>query len=112
MNGWVPPLLDWPEAQSAISIIAGKWTSLIFAELGKGPQGYNMLVRATSLNTKTLNRYLRSMEDAGLVKRQLRSERPLRVTYSLTSSAQALLGLLSDLARWKEELNEDRRSHD
>ncbi len=105
-------MVDWTAAHGAIRAIAGKWTLLVFSELTDGPRSYNALLRETGLDTKTLNRNLRSLEESGLIERRLQSERPLRVSYSLTSSAKSLEVLLSELAQWQNQPGEAQRERD
>lgn len=47
------------------------------------------------------------MESAVLIDRDVSSERPVRVVYSLTSHSIKLLDLLDEMAEWKTRINED-----
>lgn len=100
-------MVDWVAAQGAVRILAGKWTLLVLNKLIDEPQGYNDLARETKLDTKTLSRYVYNMESAGLIDRDVNSERPVRVEYSLTSHSIKLLELLEEMAEWKTRINED-----
>lgn len=96
-------MLDQEATRSAVSLISGKWTLRVLAELANGPRSYNALATATRLDNKALSRSLRAMEETGLVVRNARTERPVRTRYDLTASARSLLDLLDALAIWRRE---------
>ena len=45
---------------------------------------------------------LREMEDSGLVKREVVSDRPITVTYELTEFGKTALSILEELKNWAE----------
>ncbi|WP_368045806.1 winged helix-turn-helix transcriptional regulator [Nocardiopsis sp. HUAS JQ3] len=105
LTRWRIPLVDWVAAQGAVRILAGKWTLLVLNKLIDEPRGYNALVQETGLDTKTLSRCLYNMESTGLVNRSMKSERPIRVVYTLTPHSIRLLELLEEMADWKKRIN-------
>ncbi len=67
-------------------LIAGKWSMLILHYLSDGsPLRFGELLRMLpDLTQATLTKQLRTLEESGLVKRQVFPEVPPRVEYSLT----------------------------
>ena len=68
------------------AIIQGKWTiDICFWLLMKNESGFNELKgRLDGISTRTLTDRLRLLEKAKIVKRNVTTESPLRVNYSLT----------------------------
>jgi len=61
-----------------------------------------------NINTKTLSIRLQEMENAGLIERTVRDQRPVEIIYSLTKKGESLETLLAFLASFslKYESNE------
>lgn len=93
-------MFDWKAAQRVVQLVSARWSLLVLAELSQRPRGYNALVEVTQLERRTLDRSLRQLEEAGLVRREVLNNRPLRVRYSVTDRAQSLVEPLRDLAAW------------
>jgi len=58
---------------------------------------------AGSVNSATLVQRLSRLEQAGLVRKTVRSTMPPRTTYELTESGRALEPVIDALARWAEQ---------
>jgi DNA-binding HxlR family transcriptional regulator len=79
-----------PVARTA-EIISGKWTLLIIRDLASGVKRFNQLERSLQgISPKTLSERLRSLEEEGIITRQMFAEVPPRVEYSLTEKGQDL----------------------
>lgn len=48
---------------------------------------------------------LQEMEESGLVKREVVSDRPIAVAYEITEFGQTALGFLEELKNWSEANN-------
>lgn len=94
-------MFDWKSARATVELISGKWTLLLIAELAEGSRGHNDLARSSGLDHRALDRTLSQMEDSGLIEREVRTQRPLRVRYALTPAALSLISPLDSLARWR-----------
>jgi DNA-binding HxlR family transcriptional regulator len=83
-------------------LIGGKWKVPIICALHKdGATRYNGLKRKIRGITNTmLANALNDLEECGLITRKQYMEMPLRVEYSLTSSCNDLLPILTELAKW------------
>jgi len=86
-------------------IISGKWTLLIIRDLTSGIKRFNQLERSLQgISPKTLSERLRSLEEAGIIKRQTFAEVPPRVEYSLSEKGHDLVDVIDSMrsygTRW------------
>jgi DNA-binding HxlR family transcriptional regulator len=72
----------------------------VIRDLLGGPQGFNMLMRTTGINSKTLSSTLKFLEQRGVVIRRVVATRPISVRYSLTASGEELAPVLEEFGRW------------
>jgi DNA-binding HxlR family transcriptional regulator len=92
-----------------LRMLMGPWTTYIVYNLRTfGPQRFGELKRRVAgVSAKMLTERLRTLEGAGLVKRDYEATIPPKVTYSLTARGHELdgvLGTLADVAmRWQAE---------
>lgn len=101
------PLLDDRVAaagcpiERALSVLDGKWTTLIVRELLSGPKRFGEL-RAGLGNpsAKTVTERLRILEHQGVLTRTVYAEVPPKVVYELTERGQTLRILLEAMLAW------------
>jgi DNA-binding HxlR family transcriptional regulator len=92
-----------------LRMLMGPWTTYIVYNLrAYGPQRFGELKRRVAgVSAKMLTERLRTLEGAGLIKRDYEATIPPKVTYSLTTRGHELdevLGGLADVAiRWQTE---------
>ncbi len=92
-----------------LRMLMGPWTTYILYNLKThGPQRFGELKRRVSgVSAKMLTERLRTLEGAGLVRRDYEATIPPKVTYSLTSRGHELDDVLGRLAevgmRWETE---------
>ncbi|WIM12411.1 helix-turn-helix domain-containing protein [Enhydrobacter sp.] len=92
-----------------LRMLMGPWTTYIVYNLRTfGPQRFGELKRRVSgISAKMLTERLRTLEGAGLVRRDYEPTIPPKVTYSLTRRGHELdevLGKLAEVAiRWQAE---------
>ena len=98
---------DYLEIQAvmdALEIIGGKWKASILWHMRDGPVRFNDLARQLGgASKKMISQRLKEMEETGLVQRELLSERPIAVNYSITRFGKTTLGILDELKRWSEK---------
>jgi DNA-binding HxlR family transcriptional regulator len=86
---------------AAITVIDGKWKTMLLWLLESGPQRPGELRRQLpGLTEKVLTQTLREMESDGLVHREVHDVRPLRTDYSLTTFGRELAEALGPVAEW------------
>ncbi|GFR68402.1 transcriptional regulator [Elysia marginata] len=90
--------------ERGMRIIGGKWKGSILWHLKDGPVRFNALCRQMSgASKKMIDQRLKEMEQQGLVKREVISDRPVAVSYEITALGQSLLGILQQLKQWTEQ---------
>src|SRR5437588_9322493 len=89
--------VDCPVARTA-EIISGKWTLLIIRDLVSGVKRFNQLERSLQgISPKTLSERLRSLEEEGIITRQMFAEVPPRVEYALTEKGHDLVCVIENM---------------
>ncbi len=92
-----------------LRMLMGPWTTYILYNLkSHGPQRFGELKRRVAgISAKMLTERLRTLEGAGLLRRDYEATIPPKVTYSLTKRGHELDGVLNSLAevglRWETE---------
>jgi len=97
---------DRTEHLLAVQAIVGrKWHPVILSYLvTDGPMGFSALKdRASGISSKMLSESLDDLESEGLVDRELLSDQPVRVEYSLTPRGESLEPLVTEMVRWGSE---------
>ena len=109
-----PTLEELPACpvETTLSLIGNKWQVLILRDLVlNGTMRFKELQRSIGkISQKVLTSNLRTMEDAGLVHREVFAEVPPRVEYSLTDVGKTLKPVLDALWAWGEGYKESLRS--
>lgn len=91
-----------------LALIGSKWKVLIVRDLlASGTMRFKELQRSIGdVSQKVLTSDLRSMEECGLVRREVFVEVPPRVEYSLTDLGCSLRPVLAALHEWDEAYRE------
>jgi DNA-binding HxlR family transcriptional regulator len=93
-----------PDFHEAIELIGRRWTGAILCSLIEGPRRFGELGKVVpGLSDRLLSQRLRELEEEGLVQRDVEAGTPVRVTYSLTETGQALGPAISELKRWAKQ---------
>jgi DNA-binding HxlR family transcriptional regulator len=90
-----------PDFHEAIELIGRRWTGAILCSLIEGPRRFGELGKVVpGLSDRLLSQRLRELEEEGLVQRDVEAGTPVRVTYSLTETGEALGPAISELKTW------------
>lgn len=89
-------------ALDAFSLLSGKWQPTVLAVVAHHePIGFNdLLGRIPNLSGKVLSETLGALDDAGLVRRRVVNESPLRVEYALTDAGHDMDAVFDALSEW------------
>ncbi|MFG1518965.1 MAG: helix-turn-helix domain-containing protein [Thermoplasmataceae archaeon] len=88
----------------AIKEVGGEWKLIIIRYLAESSSGFNDLVkRIDGLNPKTLSRTLKTLQERGIISRNVVSTQPFKVIYALTPKGEALNNVLKNFREWGEE---------
>jgi DNA-binding HxlR family transcriptional regulator len=102
---------DWCPLTATANILSKKWHPVIINELLESKSmGFNELKdRVGGISSKVLSESLGDLEDKQVVNREVISEKPFRVKYTLTDIGKDLEPILNDMKSWgKENLREVR----
>ena len=98
------PELPACPVETTLTLIGDKWKVLILRDLMPGTKRFGELKKSIgSVSQKVLTAQLRAMEQSGLVHRDVYSEVPPRVEYSLTELGRSLKPILDSMWAWGEE---------
>jgi DNA-binding HxlR family transcriptional regulator len=103
--------------QSAVGVLAAKWSVVVLARLAHGTHRFNELLRQIDgVSRRMLSATLRQLERDGLVQRRVYARVPARVEYELSPAGEHLLVALVPLAGWglahQDELLDSREHFD
>ncbi len=87
--------------ETTLMLIGDKWKVLIIRDLMTGTKRFGQLKKSVSgISQKVLTANLRSMEDNGLLTREVYPEVPPRVEYTLTPLGRSMQPILDSMAEW------------
>lgn len=85
----------------AVKHVGSAWKLVVISYLMNGGKGFNELLRTIpGLNSKTLSRTLKQLQEDGIVERKIVSLQPFSVKYILTEKGKALEPVISSLKDW------------
>lgn len=98
------PIFPECPIRNVLARICDKWSMLVIFMLAKHqaePLRFNALRKMIpDISQKMLTSTLRTLEEDGLILRQVYAEVPPRVEYSLTPRAQSLIPIVDNLVDW------------
>lgn len=93
--------------QSAVNVLAAKWSLTVLATLSSGTLRFTELLRRIDgVSRRMLSATLRQLEREGLVERHVYARVPACVEYELSGTGERLLVALTPLAGWGREHRE------
>lgn len=83
-------------------LLGRKWhLRIVYYLLDDGPMGFSDLKgKLSGVSSKMLSESLSSLEEDSLVAREIVSDQPVRVKYSLTERGMALEAVVEELLQW------------
>jgi DNA-binding HxlR family transcriptional regulator len=93
---------EWCPVTTTSSLIGKKWHPVIIHRLLEyGPSGFNELKEnVDGISSKVLSDSLDDLEEKQLVAREIISEKPFRVQYSLTGHGRSLQPVIYAMRDW------------
>ncbi|MBU5258949.1 MULTISPECIES: winged helix-turn-helix transcriptional regulator [Bacillus] len=93
-----------PRFEKAVELLSKRWVALIVFQLLSGPQRFSEIEAAlTNLSGRVLSERLKELEVAGIVKREVFAETPVRIEYSLTDMGRSLAPVFEEISKWSSE---------
>ena len=95
----------------AMSIIKGKWKSVIICHLNRSSTRFLELQRKLpGVSQKVLTENLKELENDKIIKKIVFPEVPPRVEYELTDTGYRLFGIITQLETWGKEYIKEFKS--
>ena len=90
--------------ENLLDLVAKKWNLLILEEIGnkKRIRHKDLTKKFDATSPSTLASSLKSLEAEGLIKREVFTEMPLKVEYSLSKKGCELRDILIPLSEWSQ----------
>ncbi|MEK5008922.1 helix-turn-helix domain-containing protein [Bacillus sp. FSL K6-3312] len=93
-----------PRFEKAVELLSKRWVALIVFQLLSSPQRFSEIEAAlTNLSGRVLSERLKELEAAGIVKREVFAETPVRIEYSLTDMGRSLAPVFEEISKWSTE---------
>lgn len=86
-----------------LSVIGDRWTMLVVRECFFGIRRFDQMQERLGITRHVLADRLRTLEDAGVLRREVYQERPVRYEYRLTERGKALHPVLVSLITWAND---------
>lgn len=93
-----PPNNENCPVQALLKLLSGKWKAEIFRLSVEGPVRFNSLLRQLEgANKQSLAVALRELEEGGLLKKVVVTQKPLHIEYHLSEKGQQLTEVFRQL---------------
>ncbi len=90
--------------ETTLLLISNKWSVLIIHNLMNGTMRFGELKNSMgNISQKVLTSQLRSLEENGILTREIFAEIPPRVEYTLTDTGYSLESVLISMAEWGKD---------
>ena len=102
-NKKLPSNLPACPVEVTLLLLSNKWTILILRDLLTGTKRFGELKKSLSgVSQKVLTANLRSLEEKGIIEREVFPEVPPRVEYTLTDLGKTLESIIDSMHAWGE----------
>jgi DNA-binding HxlR family transcriptional regulator len=89
--------------ETTIAVVGGKWKPMILYALLSGPRRFGELTRLIpEITQRILTLQLRELEEDGVIAREVYTQVPAKVEYSLTPLGRTIEPILSFMQQWGE----------
>nr|WP_301238901.1 helix-turn-helix domain-containing protein [Polycladomyces subterraneus] len=93
-----------PKFEAAFELLGKRWTGLIIRVLMDGPRRFRDISDSIpQMSDKMLSERFKELEAAGVLKRNIYPEKPVRIEYALTEKGKALRPVMDAVQAWAEE---------
>lgn len=85
-------------AEGLLKLLSGKWKPQIFLLASNGPVRFNQLLKEIEgSNKQSVAVALRELEENGLLEKEIVSQKPLHIEYSLSQKGESLIPVFRQL---------------
>lgn len=90
-----------PKFETAFELLGKRWTGLIIRSLQDGPRRYKDISQIIpAMSDRMITERFKELEEAGIVKRNVYPEKPVRIEYELTEMGKALSPVMDEVQNW------------
>ena len=91
-----------PRFEKAMELLSKRWVGLILFDLLHGPKRFSEMEADLPISGRLLSDRLKMLEKEGIVDRNIYSEFPVRIEYSLSDKGKALEPVIIEIQNWAE----------
>lgn len=93
---------EWCALKSTSKILGRKWVPVIVYHLHENEElRFNQLKEEIGgITNKTLSNNLDTLEDQGIISRNVEETKPVEITYSVTEFGEKLIPLIEEMISW------------
>lgn len=92
-----------PRFEKAMQLMSKRWVGLILFELLKGKKRFSEMESDLPISGRLLSDRLKMLEKEEIVERNIYSEFPVRIEYSLSEKGKALEPVIQAIQYWAED---------
>ncbi|MFB4169849.1 winged helix-turn-helix transcriptional regulator [Virgibacillus sp. JSM 102003] len=92
-----------PRFENAMEIISKRWVGLILFELLEGTKRFSEMEADLPISGRLLSDRLKLLEQKEIIKRNIYSEFPVRIEYSLSEKGKALEPVIREIQHWADD---------
>ncbi len=93
-----------PKFEVAFSLLGKRWTGLIIRVLLDGPKRFKEFSEIIpSMSDRMLAERFKELEAAGILRRLVYPETPVRIEYELTEMGKALEPAMNEVQKWADD---------
>ncbi|MFC4023484.1 winged helix-turn-helix transcriptional regulator [Oceanobacillus longus] len=89
-----------PRFEKAMGLLSTRWVGLILFELLKGTKRFSEMETDLPISGRLLSDRLKLLEKEGIVERNIYSEFPVRIEYSLSDKGKSLEPVIKEIQNW------------
>ncbi len=92
-----------PRFENAMEIISKRWVGLILFELLEGTKRFSEMESDLPISGRLLSDRLKLLEQKEIIERNIYSEFPVRIEYSLSAKGKALEPVIREIQHWADD---------
>lgn len=92
-----------PRFEKAMGLLSTRWVGLILFDLLKGTKRFSEMETDLPISGRLLSDRLKMLEKEGIVERNVYSEFPVRIEYSLSEKGKALEPVIKEIQCWADD---------
>ncbi|SDQ11818.1 transcriptional regulator, HxlR family [Virgibacillus subterraneus] len=92
-----------PRFENAMEIISKRWVGLILFELLEGTKRFSEMEADLPISGRLLSDRLKLLEQKDIIERNIYSEFPVRIEYSLSEKGKALEPVIQEIQHWADD---------